>query len=122
MSRDIFTLDKRHKDEHAVFVLDATALRYQQEKDGITDKNQKKQTKNPPTIDVTFIGTRIEQFWEFTEPNGTKKLIWCKGTVVAVNNNNNKVRIKWEKEYYRSGDLEISEEALLKTKWNKQVE
>ena len=121
MSRDIVQLDKKHKDEEVVFVLAAIAKRDQTERDGITDKHQKKQPNSPPTIDVNFVGTRIEQIWEFVEDDDTLKLIWCKGTVVGVKNNKKKVRIQWDKEYHRPGDPEISDETLLKTKWNKQT-
>ena len=121
MARDIVQLDNNDETEQSVFILAATAKRDQTERDGITDRHQKKQPTTPPTIDVDFVGTRIEQIWEFVEVDGTSKLIWCKGTVIAVKNNNKKVRIQWDAEYHRPGDPVISEETLLKTKWNKQT-
>ena len=45
MSRDIVQLDKKHKDEEAVFVLATTAKRDQTERDGIIDSHQGKKTK-----------------------------------------------------------------------------
>ena len=83
MSRDIVQLDKKDKDEESVFILAATAKRDQTERDGITDRHQKKHATTPPTIDVDFVGTRIEQIWEFVEEDDTSKLIWCKGTVIC---------------------------------------
>ena len=120
MARDIVQLDNNDGTEQSVFILAATAKRDQTERDGITDRHQKKQPTTPPTIDVDFVGTRIEQIWEFVEVDGTSKLIWCKGTVIAVKNNNKKVRIQWDAEYHRPGDPVISEETLLISKWNKQ--
>ena len=90
MSRDIVQLDKKDKDEESVFILAATAKRDQTERDGLTDRHQKKQPNSPPTIDVDFVGTRIEQIWEFVEEDDTSKLIWCKGTVIGVKNNKKK--------------------------------
>ena len=120
MARNIVQLDNNDKNEQSVFILAAIAKRDQTERDGITDRHQKKQPTTPPTIDVDFVETRIEQIWEFVEVDGTSKLIWCKGTVIAVKNNNKKVRIQWDAEYHRPGDPVISEETLLISKWNKQ--
>ena len=87
VSRGIVSLDKKHKDKEADFVSAESAKRDQTERDGITDRHQKKQSKSPPTIDVNFVGTRIEQIWEFAEADSILELIWCKGKVVGVKNN-----------------------------------
>ena len=94
MARDIVQLDNNDRDEESVFILAATAKRDQTERDGITERNQKKQPTSPPTIDVDFVGTRIEQIWEFVDVDDRSKLIWCKDTVIAVKNNKQKVRIQ----------------------------
>ena len=38
--------------------------------------------------------------------NGNGKLVLCKGAVTGVINKKNKVRIKWDEEYYRIEDPE----------------
>ena len=121
MSLDIVQLDKKHNDEEAVFVLDATAMREQLENDGIMDRHEKKQPRSLPTIDIAFVGTRIEQIQEFLEEDGSSKLVWCKGVVTGVMNKKTKVRIKWDEEYHRPGDPVISQETFLVTKWNKHT-
>ena len=73
-----------------------------------------------PKVDETFIGARIEQLWEFKETDGTMVKQWCQGEVVAVKKNS-RVHIKWEKECLRKGDPAITQEKLLKSKWNKHV-
>ena len=37
-------------------------------------------------------------------------------------NKKNKVTIKWDEEYHRSGEPEITEETFMKTKLNKHVQ
>ena len=45
----------------------------QLEKEGAIDRHEKKQPSSQPIIDITFVGTRIEQIWEFVENNGDGK-------------------------------------------------
>ena len=61
---------------------------------------------------------------EFYQNNGEEIRIWCQGTVVIVSNNKKypKIRIKWDPVYLRPGEREVTEEVLLKSKWNKQEE
>lgn len=80
-------LDKKHKDEEDIFVIDATEMREQSEMYHMSDEREEKQAKSPPIIVGAFIGTRTEQLWEFTEVDGITKLIWCKGIVVSVLSN-----------------------------------
>ena len=65
-----------------------------------------------------------QQLQNFTENNGTIERIWRKGTVVSGSNNKKypKIRIKWDTVYLRPGERGVTEEMLLKSKWNKQVE
>ena len=96
----------------------AVAKRDQLERDGFLCRNEKQQPKQPPELNEDFIGTNIEQLWNFTKNNGTTECIWCKGTVVSKSNNEKypKIRIKWDKVYLCPGEPEVSEEILLKTK------
>ena len=45
-------------------------MREQLEKEGAIDRHGKKQPSSPLMIDIIFVGTRIEQIWEFFENNG----------------------------------------------------
>ena len=74
-----------------------------------------------PNVDETLIGSRIEMCWVYTEQNGTKVKVWCKGLVVAVLKSN-KVHVQWDTDYLHPGESKISKEKLLKTKWNKHTE
>ncbi len=47
-------------------------------------------------------------------------MMWCQGTVMAVKKNS-KVHIKWDISTLREGDKAITEETLLKSKYNKHV-
>ena len=60
------------------------------------DVNKKLQNIDHPTIDDCFVGKRIEMKFKMKEvgKKGKNKLIWCKGKVVAVKNNENDVTIK----------------------------
>ena len=122
MARDIVLLDKNHKANETVFVAEATAMQDKLETDGIIDRHEKLQPRTQPIINEGYVGTQIEQIWEFLEDDGTSKLIWCKGLVIGVLNKKTKVRIQWDKEYHREGDPEISQEPFMVSKWNKHVE
>ena len=90
-----------------------------QEGEGM-DMNARKQPPMPK-VDESLVDSRIEQLWEFKEPDGTKVPVWCKGTVVGIKAGS-VVHIKWDADYLREGDPEVSEEKLLIEKWNKCVE
>ena len=102
----------------------AVAKQDQLERDGILCRHETQQSNEPPKQNEDFIGKNIEQLWKFTENDGSTERIWCKGKVVGVSNNKKypKIRIKWDIVYLRPGEPEVTEEILLKTKWNyKQV-
>ena len=80
-------MDKKQKNETDAFVIEAIARREQLESDGITCRHEKQQPIKSPEFNENFIGTEIEQLWNFIENNGTQKPIWCKGTVVSVSSN-----------------------------------
>ena len=69
MSRDIVLLDKTHKANETVFVAEATAMQDKSEMDGIIDRHEKlqprTQPRTQPIINEGFVGTRIEQIWNF---------------------------------------------------------
>ena len=68
-----------------------------------------------------MIGLEIEQLWMFEEEDGKKVAQWCQGLVVAVKTRN-RVHIQWNADCLREGDTPISEEVLMKSKYNRHVE
>ena len=88
---------------------------------GKVDRYEKLQPLERPEVDASFVGVEIEQLWIHTEEDGTEVHQWCQGKVVAVKNGN-KVHIEWHKKHLREGDPSITEEKLMKSKWNKHVE
>lgn len=118
-SKDLEKLDAKRKEKEVTFVELAHISREDQEMNGETDRYEKLQPMKPP-VDEKLIDKRIEQLWEFFEPDGTANNIWCAGVVVAVKKNS-KVHIQWEEKYLREGDPAVTQERLLSSKWNKHV-
>ena len=75
---DIAVLDKKQKDQSDSFVIAAVAKRDQLERDGMHCRYKTQQSNEPPKQDAEFIGTHIEQLWNFTENDGSTERIWCK--------------------------------------------
>ena len=121
---DIVVLDNRMNEQSDALSVAAVVERDQLERDGVQCRHESQQPTQPPKLNEDFIGMHIEQLWNFTEDSGTKVRIWCKGKVVSVSNNKRypKIRIKWDPLYLRPGELEVTEEVLLPSKWNKQDE
>jgi hypothetical protein len=119
-TKDVELLDKLYAKEEANFRFEGAALRDDLEDNGEVDKYEKMQGKMPKR-DEQLIDTRIEQLWVFTEEDGTKVPEWCRGVVVAIKSGD-RVRIEWDDACRRDGDPKFSDEKLLKSKWNKQVE
>ena len=71
-------------------------------------------------MDEQLIGLEIEQLWIYEEEDGEKVPQWCQGVVVAIKNRS-KVHIQWNKNCLHNGDLPITEEALMRSKYNKHV-
>ena len=95
-------------------------MREELEDTGDEDRYEKMQPPKP-NVDEHLIDVRIEQYWNYTEPDWKVVPVWCKGVVVAVKNNS-KVHIRWDDDYVANGDPKVTEERLLVTKWNKHVE
>jgi hypothetical protein len=117
---DVDDLDKCNDDEKDEVIAGAMKLRETLEEDGKVDRYEKFQPPRP-NVDESFVGSRIEQLWIFTEKDGTKVPQWCQGEVIAVKKGN-KVHIKWDEECLREGDAKVSQERLLVSKYNKHVE
>ena len=58
--------------------------------------------------------------WEFNELDGNKLNQWCKGKVVAIKKGN-KVQIQWEQDILHECYPKISQETLVKSRYNKHV-
>ena len=58
--------------------------------------------------------------YSYDEPDGSTLNMWCQGEVVAVRTKN-RVHIEWDASTLREGDEPITEETLLKSKYNKHV-
>jgi hypothetical protein len=71
-------------------------------------------------VDEDFIGAEIEILYSYEEPDGSTTKMWCQGEVVAVRTKN-RVHIEWDASTLREGDEPITEETLLKSKYNNHV-
>ena len=116
---DIDDLDKMKDEEMENFEEGGRELREEMEEDGLIDRYEKLQDKTRPTVDETMIDVRIEQLWEYVEEDGIVVKQWCSGVVVAVKTQN-RVLIRWDKEHIQDG-LEITQQKLMVSKWNKHV-
>jgi hypothetical protein len=117
---DVDKLDCRYEEEKQNALKEAMKLRDESEAKGTTDRYEKLQPSRP-SIDENLVGLEIEQLWMFEEEDGTRVKQWCQGVVIAIKNRD-RVHIQWDKECLRDGDLPISEEVLMKSKYNKHVE
>ena len=90
------------------------------EADGIVDRHERMQPPRPE-VEENMIGLEVEQLWIFEEEDGSKVSQWCQGLVVAVKTRG-KVHIQWNEDCLRQGDQPITEEVLMKSKFNKHVE
>ena len=73
-----------------------------------------------PDVGENLAGSEIEILYEFVEPDGSTKKMWCQGVVVTVRTRN-RIHIEWDASNLRDGDEPITEETLLKSKYNKHV-
>jgi hypothetical protein len=63
---------------------------------------------------------KIDMCFSYGDKDG-KILQWCQGTVGRVLKEENNfvfVEIKWDKECLREGDREITQDKLMRSKWN----
>jgi hypothetical protein len=73
-----------------------------------------------PDVDENLIGAELEILYSYDEPDGSTQNMWCQGIVVAVRTNS-RIHIEWDASTLRDGDIPITEETLLKSKYNKHV-
>ncbi len=116
---DVAELEERYENEKERAVEEAIKLRDQLEDEGIIDRHERLQPARPE-VNEDLIGAELEILYSYVEPDGSNKNMWCQGVVVAVLPRN-KVHIEWEQSTLREGDESITEEVLLKTKYNKHV-
>lgn len=116
---DVDALDMRYEEHRDKAIEEAVQLREDLEEQGVMDRHEKKQPPRP-NVDEELVDVMMEMLFAYDEPDGTTSNMWCQGTVVAVKRDN-KVHIKWDGSTLREGDIEITEEKLLKSKYNKHV-
>ena len=73
-----------------------------------------------PEIDEPLISVEIEILYSYVEPDGSMKNIWCQGVIIVVQTRN-RIHIEWDACTLCEGDKSITEEVLLKSKYNKHV-
>ena len=118
-SLDLEKMDSKKAKKEKQFRERAEKKREEWEADGKTDNYENLQPSKPK-VDNDLINTRIEQRFDYDEPDGSVVPMWCRGVVVAVMKNS-KVHIEWEEKFLRDGDPPVTKERLLTTKWNKNV-
>jgi hypothetical protein len=116
---DLDVLDQRYESEKKKAIEEAVAMRNQLENDGIIDRHEKLQPTRPE-VDEDLIDAEIEILYSYVEPDGSSKNMWCQGKVLAVRTRN-RIHIEWDASTLREGDEPITEEVLLKSKYNKHV-
>ena len=94
-------------------------MREDWEDQGLTDRHERLQPPRPE-VDAKLVDEEMEMLFAYKEPDGSINMMWCQGTVMAVKKNS-KVHIKWDISTLREGDKAITEETLLKSKYNKHV-
>ena len=94
-------------------------MRDKLEDEGIIDRHERLQPARLE-VDEDLIGAEIEILYSYDKLDGSTTKMWCQGEVVAVRTRN-RVHIQWDTSTLRDGDESITEETLLKTKYNKHV-
>ena len=117
---DVRALDECYEQEKNVIIEEALQMREQMEDDGVIDRFERLQPATRPDVNEDLLNKEIEILYEFTEPCGKVINQWCQGVVVAIKRNN-KIHISWRESTLREGDVQITEETLMKSKWNKHV-
>ena len=117
---DIDKLDAHYDNEMNHAICEAKKLREHLEESGIADRHEKFQPSISPAVDEGLIGKEIEVLYSYNEPDGSKVDQWCQGLVVAVKSQN-RVHVQWCESTLREGDIPITEEVLMKSKWNRHV-
>ena len=116
---DVDALEMQYEIQKDKAVEEAIKLREELEEQGMTDRHEKLQPPRPD-VDEKLVDVEIEMLFSYDEPDGTSSNMWCQGMVVGVKKDN-KVHIKWDGSTLREGDIAITEETLLKSKYNKHV-
>jgi hypothetical protein len=116
---DLDRLDERYENAKDKAIVEAVAMRDKLQHEGVIDRHEKLQPARPE-VDEDLIGAEIEILYSYDEPDGSTLNMWCQGEVVAVRTKN-RVHIEWDASTLREGDEPITEETLLKSKYNKHV-
>ena len=99
----------------------AGIIREEREKKGDGDRWFERNQLLPPEI-LKLIGFRVEMLFAYNGDDGTQCLGWYQGTVQSIlNENNRRVRIKWDEECLGEGDVRVSNHKLMRGNWNPKV-
>ena len=110
-------LDDHYKNEKEAAIESAIQLRESLEADGLVHRHEQMQLPRPE-VNEEIIVLEIEQLWMFEEANDSKVPQWCQGLVVTVKTRSG-VHTQWNDNCLHEGDLQITEEVLMKSKYNK---
>jgi hypothetical protein len=116
---DLDDLDKLHKNKKQEAIKEAVDMRNQMEDDGINDRHEHLQSARPE-VDDDLINAEIDILYSYVELDGSTKNMWCQGKMLVVRTPN-RIHIEWDASTLREGDEPITEEVLLKSKYNKHV-
>jgi hypothetical protein len=116
---DVDVLEMKYEMEKDKAIEEAIQLREDCDVQGLTDRHEKLQPPRPE-VDAKLVDKEMEMLFAYKEPDGSINMMWCQGTVMAVKKNS-KVHIKWDISTLREGDKAITEETILKSKYNKHV-
>jgi len=116
---DMSAYGGKYSDIVATLKKDVEAQRDANEAMGLGDRWSEYQPWNMPKIDSSFEGFKIEMRFQLPDNEGNMMADWYHGVVESVvSEENNIVKIKWDPESLCEGDKQVTNEKLLKTKWN----
>lgn len=116
---DMSAYGGKYSDIVATLKKDVEAQRDANEAMGLGDRWSEYQPWNMPKIDSSFEGFKIEMRFQLPDNEGNMMADWYHGVVESVvSEKNNIVKIKWDPESLCEGDKQVTNEKLLKTKWN----
>jgi hypothetical protein len=116
---DLDDLDQLHENKKQEAIEEVVATRNQMEDDRVIDRHEPLQP-TPPEVDDDLINAEIKILYSYVEPDGSTKNMWCQGKVVAVRTCN-RFHIEWDASTLSEGNEPITEEVLLKSKYNKHA-
>ncbi len=116
---DLIELDNRAMAREECIRLNAMLEQDQRENSGFGDQLMEMQ-QTSWAVKICMGSFKIDMCFSYGDEDG-EILQWCQGTVVRVVKEENNfviVEIKWGKECLREGDREITQDKLMRSKWD----